>query len=585
MSGAALLALLAAAVQEPVPAPAGDTCTTGRVAEVRIDNNSIFELEDESESRFEWAYRTANALHFRTRSWVIRRELLVRPGDCYDAFLLEESERLLRNYRFLARARVEGVGRPDGDWVVEVETHDEWSTKMDVRVGTDDGLKLEGFSLGEDNLLGTGNRLSGFWLERRATREYGGAFHAPQLFRSRWDFTMEAGRTRPGTFVREEVAYPFVGEVSEWAGRQRYVRSDRLFDYVRPGAAEDHLLLPVREKFFGMGVMRRIGQEGSQGLLGAGFTFHELSYPGGIQLAPGGRYEDREPADSATAAAVERQARELNNIRASLLLGHRNIWWVKRRGLNSMQGEEDVRLGAEVMLTLGRSLPSLETDDDLFMAFNFYSGIQSGDGLVVTRLYADTRRNLEARLDEPEWEDLYVEGEVLGYWQTRALAHHTLVLRATAVSAWDTRTPFQLTLGGETAVRGYDTDSFPGGRRITASAEDRIYIGWPMREVLDAGLTVFADVGRIFPGDVPFGTDSGWRASAGLGVRAAFPAGGRTTYRIDFAWPLGYGHDLGDFRIRFSIGEPLGLGRRMTDFERARVRPLSVAGDLLSPPR
>jgi hypothetical protein len=248
VSGAALLALLAAAAQEPVLPAAADTCTTGRVAEVRIDNTSIFDPEEESESRFEWAYRAANALHFRTRSWVIRRELLMGRGDCYDAFLVEETERLLRNYSFLARARVEGVRQPDGDWVVEVETHDEWSTTMDVRIGTNDGLKLEGFSLGEDNLLGTGNRLSGFWLERRVTREYGGAFHAPQLFRSRWDFTIEAGRTRPGTFVRQEVAYPFVGEVSEWAGRQRYVRSDRLFDYVTRSAGDDHVLLPDRPR-------------------------------------------------------------------------------------------------------------------------------------------------------------------------------------------------------------------------------------------------------------------------------------------------------------------------------------------------
>ncbi len=579
VSAAALLLLLAAAQEPPIPVQDPDPCDAGRIAEVRIDNNSIFDLEEVEESRFDWAYGAANSLHFRTRRWVIRRELLVAPGDCYDPFLLTESERLLRNYAFLARARVTAERGPDG-WIVDVVTYDEWSTKLDVRVGTEEGLEFEGVSVREDNLLGTGNQLGFFWLERRVTREYGASFHSPQLFRTRWDFTLEAGRTRPGGFLRQEIAYPFVGEVSEWSGRQRYVRADRLFDYITGTAADTHVLLPVRENFFGTGVIRRIGREGAQGLLGAGLTFHELSYPGSIEAAPGGRYDDRVPADSVQSALVMHQARELHNIRASVLLGHRNIWWVKRKGLDSMQGEEDVRLGAEAMLTLGRSLASLETDDDLFVAFSFYSGIQSGDGLVLTRLYGDTRRNLRAPFGEPEWEDLYAEAELLAYWQTRALAHHTLLLRAAAVGAWDTRTPFQLTLGGETALRGYDAESFPGGRRVVISAEDRVYIGWPMPEVFDAGITTFVDVGRIFPGDVPFGTDSGWRASAGIGLRGALPAGGRTTYRIDFAWPLGYGYDFSDFRIRFSIGEPLGMGRRTTDFDVSRVRPMSVAADL-----
>src|SRR5690606_25136703 len=122
-----------------------DSCELGRISYVFIDNNSIFDTSDTGlDSRFGWAYRAANALHIPTREWVIRRELLFAPGSCYDPFLLEESERLLRSYGFLSRVDVFGIRQPDGSHHVIVSTRDEWSTRLDLRVGMDDGFGLEG---------------------------------------------------------------------------------------------------------------------------------------------------------------------------------------------------------------------------------------------------------------------------------------------------------------------------------------------------------------------------------------------------------------------------------------------------------
>jgi hypothetical protein len=60
--------------------------------------------------------------------------------------------------------------------------------------------------------------------------------------------------------------------------------------------------------------------------------------------------------------------------------------------------------------------------------------------------------------------------------------------------AWQTRTPFQLTLGGDRNLRGYRYDRFPGGRRLVLNLEDRIYFGSP-RELFDWGATIFVDAG------------------------------------------------------------------------------------------
>src|SRR5690606_11822350 len=152
----------------------------------------------------------------------------------------------------------------------------------------------------------------------------------------------------------------------------------------------------------------------------------------------------------------------------------------------------------------------------------------------------------------------------------------TLVLRLGTTAAWNSRTPFQLTLGGPHGLRGYHRERMPGGRRFVATLEDRIFFGWPLPDLTDVGGTVFVDVGRIWQGDAPFGVDSGWRAAAGFGLRSSFPAGSRSIYRVDIAWPIESGTRLGDFRVTFSVGELRGHAPRSVDMQLVRSRTQDV---------
>ncbi|CAN5627186.1 hypothetical protein BH23GEM10_BH23GEM10_04130 [soil metagenome] len=356
--------------EQPVTPARADSCEAGRISYIFIDNASIFDpSDDELDRRFEWAYRAANRLHRRTRQSVILRELLFAPGDCYDAFYAAESERLLRSYSFLSRVDIFGVPQPDGTVHLIVDTNDSWSTQVDVRFRTEGGFGMEGASITEDNLLGTGQSLGVFYFEREVTRDYGISYFTPQLFGTRWDLRTALGRSRAGTFVRQEVAYPFVGEVSRFAGRQSFNRDDRFFNYVigdLAGERAPQLLVPMREQVFDLALLRRFGQRGNNALIGAALSYQELSYPGRPQLAEDGDFDERGPAPDSLALAALPQRHDVDNIRAFALLGHRNVWWVTRRGLDSMRGQEDIRLGAEAILALGRSLPSIEVDDDIY---------------------------------------------------------------------------------------------------------------------------------------------------------------------------------------------------------------------------
>jgi outer membrane protein assembly factor BamA len=99
-----------------------------------------------------------------------------------------------------------------------------------------------------------------------------------------------------------------------------------------------------------------------------------------------------------------------------------------------------------------------------------------------------------------------------------------------------------------------------------------MYWGWPRRETLDVGSTLFVDAGYMWPGDAPYGRDSGWRASAGAGLRFSFPAGSRTTYRIDVAFPIQPDAGARDMRLMLSVGEILGLIAPFGDNQLTRSR-------------
>jgi hypothetical protein len=571
------------------PLAAQDTpaqCPAGVISYVHIDNNSIFDTTDpELDRRFLWAYNAANRLRVRTRASMIRQELLFEPGACLDHFLLEESERLLRGYDFLGRVDIFPVPQPDGTYHVIVSTRDEWSTRIDVRFSGTGGFGIEGGRMLEENLFGTGQSLGLFYFEREATRDYGISYFTPQLFGTRWDLRTAVGRTRAGTVVHQEVAYPFVGEVSRWAARESFRLEDQFFDYVAgddPRRGAPHVLLPMRDQSFELTVVRRIGERGNMALLGGALSYQRLSYPGPIEVTYDGDFDRRELAPESLAAPVRQQQEPIDNIRAFVLLGHRNVWWVRRRGLDSMRGQEDVRLGAEAILALGRSFPALEADDDLHTTLGLYTGFQFGDALIIARGRAEARRDLGARSGTSEWQDVYVEAEALGYLQTPLLPRQTLVARAALAAGWHTSTPFQLTLGGVYGVRGYARERFPGGRRLVLTLEDRIFLGWPLRGLIDLGATTFIDVGHIWAGDVPFGTNSGWRAAIGAGLRGSFPAGSRATYRLDFAWPLERGAGVRDFQLTMSIGERRGILPRSTDLQLERSRRQHVGGELFT---
>jgi hypothetical protein len=321
------------------------------------------------------------------------------------------------------------------------------------------------------------------------------------------------------------------------------------------------LYLPYEEEQVEMTLAGRIGSPGNLTVFGIGFTNETLEFPefpGGVEAAFSGR-DGRSRADSAAGATGRGPTKPSAGPH-----GNRKV------------AQRDVPVGTHVSLVVGRSVGALSSGarqpDDLYASLRAeWAGRRrgllaiAGGGAEARQVYAGGQRR------EP-WSDVLAEATALLYWQPAALPSHTFFLRAAGVGGWSVTQPFQLTLGGGSGVRGYDQDDWPGGRRLVLNAEDRIYVKWPSPDLLDFGLTLLADAGRIWPGDAPFGVDSGWRATVGGGLRLGFPAGSRRVARLDLGWPVSAAGIGRAPYLRVSIGDPVGVSAGLADRQLGRTR-------------
>ena len=105
-----------------------------------------------------WLEKTGNGFHVKTTDYVIRKNILVQPGDKLDPFLLADNERLLRSLSSIEDARfIVSPAENSSDSVdILVVTKDVWSLGFDLGLS---GIDKGNFSLYERNLMGTGQDL------------------------------------------------------------------------------------------------------------------------------------------------------------------------------------------------------------------------------------------------------------------------------------------------------------------------------------------------------------------------------------------------------------------------------------------
>jgi hypothetical protein len=604
---AALVAAAApAAAQGPGSAPPADSpppldvvlvretaCPAGAViSEIFVDNGSVFEVgSDDLDARFNWAYRTANRMHVRTREGVIRRELLFRAGDCYVPALLGDSERILRSLSFIADADVFAVLQPDSSYHVVVETRDEWSMRLEPQWDNDDGgMALTGVELREDNLFGSGQHVSAYFKEYQGERVYGARVGTRQLLGTVLDADLSVAKTPVGVSVVQRLAYPFRGESGRWAFRQQIEHLERNFEIFVPredGPGVQRRFFAEERRTFDVGAVMRLGRRGHQTLFGLAVAGEWTEYPRDYLSTDGGGDQpmtQQLPGPGEPAPAPVTGLDTLSSVRVVFLAGQRNVYFQRRRALDAVRGTEDVRLGVEAEFAVGRSLSAFSDDDDLMVDAGFsFAGAPFRSVVAVVRATASGRRDFGADAGSFEWRSVFGQVDGWAYWRPTEQSRHTFVAAGSMVGGWRTTVPFQLTLGHRAGLRGFPTHAYPGERRMVATLEHRGYLGWPYPRLFDLGTALFVDVGKIWEGGDTYGETSPWATSLGAGLRLAFPPGSRRTYRLDVAVPVTRGYSARDVVFTFGVGQAVGRDRG-DDAQLRRSSRRSLSASLFSFP-
>jgi hypothetical protein len=517
-------------------APDAVLCSAGPISSIEVDSRSIYDPQSTGVAPLAWTYSVLNLLHVNTNETFIRGELLFSEGDCYDEFLFNESYRLLDSHGFLYVEDMRAEDDGAGGMRIYVATRDEWSTKVDLWATYDAGAHLETFEVSEENFLGNGVFFEFTHYARRETKNQAFRLRTPRFF-GRSDAGIAVGSSRSGRLFEQYVRYPFVGEAGRVSVREGYNYGTDFYAYSTDGAeAYGQVLLPVRRELAEVSGAYRFGDPGASFILGGSLTRDVVTFPHELEITFGD-FDEREVLATPPPAELQRQLREFSATRVALHMAVRRFRYEEYTGLDDLRARDLIWLGMFAGASVGRSFDVLTAErappeDDIYTR-----GVVSFTQPIGSSLLHGGA-TLEARHISAGWRDALGEAELVAYGRNDAFASHTFFFRASAAAGWRTTLPYQLALGGREGVRSLPEDRYPGGEMARFVAEDRIVLPWPS-DTADLGLTLFGDLGRVWPGDVPYGVDSGWQAGLGFGLRLGLPRNTRHVLRLDLAFPVG----------------------------------------------
>jgi len=497
------------------------------------------------------------AVHTTTHRELIRRFLLLHVGDRCDDLRRTESERIIREQPFIADAdvRVLPSTSSSGGVMLDVETSDEVAAVVGVSASA--GIPpLRVIRLGDANLSGEGIYLAGDWRDGGAFRDgFGGRFSDNQLFGRPYTFTLDGHQDPLGDSWQVNATHPFYTDIQRIAWRARAGARD---GYVQYSIDENtaHALRLARN-FFDVGGIIRVGPPGRLSLFGASISGND-ERPAALPVL----ITDNGFAPDTSSALLGRF--ETHRIaRVNTLWGVRDIGYARVRGFDALTATQDLPVGFELGTLFGRSLSVLGSrDDDIFMSGDVYLGAAQRDVGLRVQLEGEGRRDN----DEGRWDGILTSGQTVGY--LRPSENNTMTGSLEFSGGWNQRIPFNLSLSDPTGgVRGYISSRTPGGQRIVARWEDRQFVGRPFK-LADMGVGVFAESGRLWAGDIPYGVTTPFRSSFGVSLYGAVPPASARLWRLDLAIaanPAPGGHRLelrlsNMDRTTFFLAEPSDIG-------------------------
>jgi hypothetical protein len=485
-----------------------------RFGEIHLTRLPIFDESDPEEdiALFRWA----NDFHRLTRPQVIRQQLLFAEGEPFDARLMAETARLLRQQAYFHDADIRAVSVCNETVDVEVISKDNWSLTPSLSFDRQGGDNTYSIGLRDSNFLGYGKLLAlsdGKDIDRHSSELM---YQDPNLLGSRLRADVNLENSNDGDSRAASLDLPFYSLDSRRAWALRLKDEERLdTQYFRSEEISEvrhHEEMAVAELGFSAGLINGWARRWQFGL-----QYQQNRYQPGSELP--------------TPPELPRDRKLIYPFAA---LEFVEDDYVTAFNLDQIYRTEDLHLGRELRLRLGYAAETFGSDQDRLVFDGHYSNSLHYDDDSLWQHQAD-------------WEGFYnfnsraLENVLLSYqnrYFRRQTAQRSFFARLEAVYSKNLDPHRQVVLGGQTGARAFENRYQVGDSRVLLSLEERLYSDIHLLNLIRLGAAVFVDAGRVWS-DVETGSREDWLADIGFGLRlASSKAASDRIAHLDFAFPL-----------------------------------------------
>lgn len=510
------------------------------IGRVTIRNQGVFDSGDPRYTHF--PYPLLNQLHLKTRSSIIRREVLFKKGDSFSEDLIEESARNLRQLSFVGHVKIEALHRSNGktqrDTVdLVVNTEDQWTTTPDVLIDRRGGLSRLGIGLEEHNLLGLGKYLNIRYATSTDRTLWRGIYKDPRLLGSQWRLNIRGINSSEGEQARVRIERPLHTLRMRWAlgGYYTYENGiDRLYE-------RGDLSASVRRFSYNSGfyITRTWGKENKRR--------QKIS----LELSKENRrYTNRTIQTSIHSPATEHFLRagtpRKNHLYIGFNLESESTDFVHRRFIDQAGLIEDIRVGPSIStsVTWAQSLTENIHSYSLAEGRIVHSVISGEKHLAIAAAEGSLQLNKE-RMDNGKT-SLFL------HYYFQGLPWQTIAIGTAFQTGWRMDQPFQFVLGEDVGLRGFRARQFTGNKLVLFNLEDRLFTPFVLA-TMRLGAAAFVDAGMVWEDEKPARWDE-LAVSSGLSLRLGMAkSAGAPVFRLDIAFPLNHTETAGRYSIGFSF--------------------------------
>lgn len=532
-----MLMLQVSAVASESGKPQDDLAEQFEVCRVVVNSSNIFDAQatNKAQPGLQSVIMGINRFHKTTRESVILREIGITERQTLSVAEVEDIERRLRRLGIFASVSATLYSN-DGCTELRIASRDNFSIVAGASGSYLGGIGNVGFTTGDKNVLGTGNKLL-LGLSRSSSGDFRGSitFNDLHFFDSDWRANYRLGRTNEGDFYSVNLGDTFrsLNDNRAWL-----VSVDQVENNIKYFQDGDTVVSIPQNRFTLSG--NHVWRSGSinryvrRGLVSS-FTNVEYS-----------------PSIGSLANTVDVPADNSKYYLGSVV-GVDNVnQFMKVQGLDTINFVQDLSLGSTSELQFGLN----------FIDENISGGEMRVEPSVSLLLRKSALLGKHTLLSASVAGGATFEEGGARPWSSSTgvkafytkFDKNTLAMRLDYVVGEDgSGLPVQYTLGENNGLRGYDARQFEGKQRVRLNLESRYRPGWSLG-VLDVGMVGFVDGGWTLNKDE---ASQSVKHSIGAGLRLASNAIlGARVIRVDFAVPLDApAGDSSDPRVSIAVGQ------------------------------